>query len=71
MDAYWEPSRIRHPIQHYRATDVDAEKGVRRVRSLFETAGIEYAVVPAAERLGADADAAGDSTTASEPPLYR
>ena len=55
--AHWEPSWIRHPIRHYRATDVDAQRGVERVRSLFEEAGIEYAVVPAEERIGVDADA--------------
>ncbi|WP_144925162.1 hypothetical protein [Halorubrum salsamenti] len=49
--AHWEPSWIRHPIKHYRATDVDAEIGIERVRALFERAGVEYAVVPAAERL--------------------
>ena len=53
--AHWEPSRIRHPIRHYRATDVDAQRGIERARSLFEGAGLEYAVVPADERIGADA----------------
>ena len=67
--AHWEPSWIRHPIRHYRATDVDAETGIRRARALFEGADIEYAVVPAAERLGADAGADGESLTAAEPPL--
>lgn len=61
--AHWEPSWIRHPIRHYRATDVDAERGIRRARSLFEEAGIEYAVVPAGERIG------GDETTGPEPPI--
>lgn len=49
--AHWEPSWIRHPIRHYRATDVDAQAGIDRARALFERAGVEYAVVPAAERL--------------------
>lgn len=55
--AHWEPSWIRHPIRHYRAADVDAEAGIRRVRELFEREGIEYAVVPAAARLAAAGDA--------------
>ncbi|TKX83939.1 hypothetical protein EXE43_21605 [Halorubrum sp. SS5] len=55
--AHWEPSWIRHPIRHYRATDVDAEEGIRRVRSLFEAAGVEYAVLPAEQRIGVDAAA--------------
>ena len=55
--AHWEPSWIRHPIRHYRATDVDAEEGIRRTRSLFEAAGIEYAVLPAEKRIGGDAAA--------------
>ena len=55
--AHWEPSWIRHPIRHYRATDVDAQGGVERTRSLFEGAGIEYAVLPAERRLGGDAAA--------------
>ncbi|CDK38447.1 hypothetical protein [Halorubrum sp. AJ67] len=54
--AHWEPSWIRHPIRHYRATGVDAQAGIERARSLFENAGIEYAVVPAEERIGVDAD---------------
>lgn len=61
--AHWEPSWIRHPIRHYRAMDVNAERGIRRARSLFEEAGIEYTVVPAAERIG------GDETTGPEPPI--
>ncbi|MFW6318022.1 MAG: hypothetical protein ACOC06_06095 [Halorubrum sp.] len=56
--AHWEPSWIRHPIRHYRATDVDAERGIERARSLFEDAGIEYAVLPAEQRVGGDAAAA-------------
>ena len=60
--AHWEPSWIRHPIRHYRATDVDAEAGIERVRALFERAGVEYAVVPAAERL-ARADGASENTS--------
>jgi len=63
--AHWEPSWIRHPIRHYRATDVDAERGIERARSLFENADIEYAVVPAKERIGGDAadstESAGDA----------
>ncbi|WP_432508002.1 hypothetical protein [Halorubrum ezzemoulense] len=61
--AHWEPSWIRHPVRHYRATDVDAQRGIERVRSLFEEAGIEYAVVPADERIG------GDETAGAEPPI--
>jgi len=49
--AHWEPSWIRHPIRHYRATDVDAETGIDRTRALFERAGIEYVVVPAEDRI--------------------
>ncbi|MDB2223446.1 hypothetical protein PM023_02010 [Halorubrum ezzemoulense] len=60
--AHWEPSWIRHPVRHYRATEVDAQRGIERVRSLFEEAGIEYAVVPADERIG------GDETAGAEPP---
>ncbi|TKX73904.1 hypothetical protein EXE46_12045 [Halorubrum sp. GN11_10-6_MGM] len=60
--AHWEPSWIRHPIRHYRASDVGAENGVRRARSLFEAAGIEYAVVPAEKRIG------GDAAATAEPP---
>ena len=56
--AHWEPSWIRHPIRHYRATDVDAQEGIERTRSLFEEAGIEYAVLPAEKRIGGDAAAA-------------
>jgi len=48
--AHWEPSWIRHPIRHYRATAVDAETGIERIRALFERDGIEYAVVPSDER---------------------
>ena len=59
--AHWEPSWIRHPIRHYRATDVDAERGIERTRSLFEEAGIEYAVLPAEKRIGGDAAAAADA----------
>lgn len=59
--AHWEPSWIRHPIKHYRATDVDAQKGIQRARSLFEAAGIEYAVMPAEERIGVDATEASDT----------
>jgi hypothetical protein len=62
--AHWEPSWIRHPIRHYRATDVDAQEGIERARSLFEKADIEYAVVPAEERLGVDA---GGSETERRP----
>lgn len=54
--AHWEPSWIRHPIRHYRATAVDAAAGVERTRDLFERAGIEYAVVPENERLAVDVD---------------
>lgn len=61
--AHWEPSWIRHPIRHYRATDVDAQKGIERARALFEEAGIEYAVLPAAKRIG------GDAAATTEPPL--
>ncbi|MDB9232987.1 hypothetical protein PN416_16945 [Halorubrum ezzemoulense] len=61
--AHWEPSWIRHPVRHYRATEVDAQRGIERVRSLFEEAGIEYAVVPADERIG------GDETAGAEPPI--
>lgn len=57
MYAHWEPSWVRHPIRHYRASDVDAETGIERARSLFENAGIEYAVVPAEQRIGGDAAA--------------
>ena len=53
--AHWEPSWIRHPIRHYRATDVDAEEGVERTRALFEREGIEYALVPADERVAPEA----------------
>jgi hypothetical protein len=49
--AHWEPSWIRHPVRHYRANDVDAATGVKRVRALFEREGIEYAVVPADKRV--------------------
>ena len=59
--AHWEPSWIRHPIRHYRATDVDAQRGIERARSLFEDAGIEYAVLPAEKRIGGDAAAAADA----------
>ena len=61
--AHWEPSWIRHPLRHYRATDVDAEMGIERARALFEEAGIEYAVVPAEKRVG------GDAADAPGPPL--
>ncbi|WP_017344462.1 hypothetical protein [Halorubrum sp. T3] len=61
--AHWEPSWIRHPIRHYRATDVDAQEGIERTRSLFEEAGIEYAVLPAEERIG------GDAAATTGPPL--
>ncbi|SFR57143.1 MULTISPECIES: hypothetical protein [Halorubrum] len=61
--AHWEPSWIRHPIRHYRATDVDAQKGIERARSLFEDAGIEYAVLPAEQRIG------GDAAATTGPPL--
>ena len=55
--AHWEPSWIRHPIRHYRAREVDAEEGVRRVRDLFEREGVPFAVVPAEERVvGSDGD---------------
>jgi hypothetical protein len=54
--AHWEPSWIRHPIRHYRATDVDAETGIERTRALFERAGIEYDVVPADERVAPETD---------------
>lgn len=65
--AHWEPSWIRHPIRHYRATDVDARRGIGRVRSLFEDAGIEYAVRPAEARIGGDA---ADSTpSAGDAPI--
>ena len=60
--AHWEPSWIRHPIRHYRATDIDAKKGIERIRSLFEEAGIEYAMLPAEKRIG------GDAATTSGPP---
>ncbi|ELZ40727.1 hypothetical protein [Halorubrum tebenquichense] len=60
--AHWEPSWIRRPIRHYRATDVDARRGIERARSLFENAGIEYAVVPAEARIGVD------TTESAEPP---
>ncbi|MGM0447724.1 MAG: hypothetical protein ACQERM_05655 [Methanobacteriota archaeon] len=61
--AHWEPSWIRHPIRHYRATDVDAQQGVEGARSLFEGADIEYAVLPAEQRLG------GDAVAESGPPI--
>jgi hypothetical protein len=64
--AHWEPSWIRHPIRHYRATGVNAERGIERTRSLFEAAGIEYAVLPAEKRIGGDAAA---PATPSGPPL--
>ena len=54
--AHWEPSWIRHPIRHYRATDVDAEAGIERIRALFEREGIEYAVVPVDERVALGTD---------------
>ncbi|GAA0717111.1 hypothetical protein J2744_000650 [Halorubrum trapanicum] len=53
--AHREPSWIRHPIRHYRAEAVDAQAGIERARSLFEESDIEYAVVPAADRIGIDA----------------
>lgn len=59
--AHWEPSWIRHPIRHYRATDVDAETGIERTRDLFERAGIEYVVVPADERLPTETDSSANS----------
>ena len=49
--AHWEPSWIRHPVRHYRADDVDAEEGIERTRELFEREWIEYAAVPADERV--------------------
>ena len=49
--AHWEPSWIRHPIRHYRAEEVDAETGVRRLRGLFEGEGIEYVVRPPDDRM--------------------
>ncbi|WP_418281628.1 hypothetical protein [Halorubrum sp. DTA98] len=49
--AHWEPSWIRHPVRHYRAEEVDAEKGVVRVRELFESAEVEFVVVPAERRI--------------------
>jgi len=65
--AHWEPSWIRHPIRHYRANDVDAQQGVERARSLFEEAGIEYAIVPADERIGVDAS--GSAEGAADAPI--
>ncbi|WP_418286639.1 hypothetical protein [Halorubrum sp. DTA46] len=64
--AHWEPSWIRHPIRHYRANEVNAEMGVERARALFEREGIEYVVVPAAERLSAGTEFA--STNGDESP---
>jgi len=64
--AHWEPSWIRHPIRHYRATDVDAEAGIERARALFERNGIEYAVVPAAERLAPESGAFGKGAEPAE-----
>ncbi|MDZ5810570.1 hypothetical protein U4E84_04305 [Halorubrum sp. AD140] len=55
--AHWEPSWIRHPVRHYRASDVDAETGIERTRALFELEGIEYVVVPAEERVATGAAA--------------
>jgi carboxylesterase type B len=55
--AHWEPSWIRHPIRHYRATAVDAETGIERIRALFERDGIEYAVVPSDERVATGMEA--------------
>jgi len=52
--AHWEPSWIRHPIRHYRANEVDTRTGIERTRARFERAGIEYAVVPAEERITID-----------------
>ncbi|SMO65109.1 hypothetical protein [Halorubrum cibi] len=52
MYAHWEPSWIRHPVRHYRAEDVDAEEGIRRLRELFEREGIVYAVRPPSDRMG-------------------
>lgn len=56
--AHWEPSWIRHPIRHYRATDVDAEAGVERTCALFEQEGVEYAVVPVDERVATETSTA-------------
>lgn len=58
--AHWEPSWIRHPIRHYRANDVDAEKGIARTRDLFDRADIEYAVVSADERIAVRMEDRGD-----------
>jgi hypothetical protein len=51
--AHWEPSWIRHPIRHYRAAEVDATEGVRRVRRHFDDAGVDYEVKPIEERFAA------------------
>lgn len=64
--AHWEPSWVRHPIRHYRATDVDAEKGIERTRTLFEAAGMEYAVVPADERVPIGMEPTDHATDSSE-----
>jgi len=49
--AHWEPSWIRHPIRHYRATGVDAAAGIERTRALFDREGVEYSVVSFDERV--------------------
>lgn len=54
--AHWEPSWIRHPIRHYRTNEVDSRTGVKKTRELFERTDIEYAVVPAAERVTVEAE---------------
>jgi len=55
--AHWEPSWIRQPIRHYRATAVDAETGIERIRALFDETVSKYAVVPSDERVATGMEA--------------
>lgn len=57
--AHWEPSWIRHPIKHYQANDVDAEKGIRMFLDMLEDEGIAYLILPTDARFGPDRVATG------------
>lgn len=48
--AHWEPSWFRHPIRHYRANEVNSEKGVIKAIDVFDEHNINYVVCGVDER---------------------